>query len=94
MPPRCSCLQQRRRHPPRAPTSKLNWSSAPDVLVTYEGDPQVRVVDGQESGEVRLDRCDASVSVTPLVPVYSTPTAPLKVTAGSRSRAVVALRPQ
>jgi hypothetical protein len=61
---------------------KVEWSSPPDVLVTYDGDPKLHFLQAGESGELRPATC-AVTSIAPLVPVYGTPAAPLKLSPGS-----------
>jgi hypothetical protein len=48
---------------------KLNWSSAPHVLVTYADDPKVYLVYADDSGKLESRRCNAT-SLRPMVPIY------------------------
>ncbi len=62
--------------------SKLDWSTAPDVLVTYAGDDRLHYLQGDENGDMHPEKCTVS-EIIPLVPVYGTPTLPMKVAPGS-----------
>jgi len=65
---------------------KFGWSSAPDVLVTYEGSPtDLHFAQADEKGTVHLDKC-AVTSVFPLVPMFGTPGEPLKLSPATGHR--------
>ena len=58
---------------------KLNWSSPPEVLVTYASNPrELHFLQAEEDGTLHPEDC-AVTSMLPLVPVYSLPGAPLKL---------------
>jgi hypothetical protein len=49
--------------------SKLDWSSAPRVLVTYANDPKIYLVYADDSGKLESKRCNAT-SLRPMAPIY------------------------
>lgn len=58
---------------------RFNWSSPPDVLVTYEGTPgELHFLQPDETGALHPDNC-AVTSVRPVVPMFEVAGAPLKV---------------
>jgi len=62
---------------------RFGWSSAPDVLVTYDGSPQeLHFAQADERGMVHLENC-AVTSVLPIVPMFGIPGEPLKVSPAS-----------
>ena len=62
---------------------RFNWSSPPDVLVTYQGSPEeLHFLQTDEEGAVHPPKCPVA-SVLPLVPMFRVPGEPLKVTAGA-----------
>ena len=72
---------------------KFNWSSAPDVLVTYEGSPKVlHFLQTDESGTVHLENC-AVTTVMPLVPMFQIPGKPLKLSPATGHRLSLRFRP-
>ena len=72
---------------------KLNWSSPPDVLVTYQGSPkELHFLQSDEAGKVQLQNC-AVTSVRPIVPMYDVPGSPLKVVPGKGHRLSVRFQP-
>jgi hypothetical protein len=60
---------------------KVDWSTDPRVLVTYEGDPKIYFVYTGEHGKLESPRCKAT-SVRPLVPVYGGVGTEVKLTPG------------
>jgi hypothetical protein len=60
---------------------KLDWSAAPRVLVTYQGDPKIHLVYADGSGKLESSRCDAT-SIRPLVPVYGVVGSEVKLSLG------------
>jgi hypothetical protein len=58
---------------------KLDWSSAPRVLVTYDNDPKVYLVDTDDSGKLESRRCKAT-SLRPMVPIYENVGTEVKLT--------------
>jgi hypothetical protein len=48
---------------------KLNWSSAPNVLVTFANDPKIYLIYADDSGKLETKHCGAT-SLRPLVPIY------------------------
>jgi len=64
---------------------KLNWSSAPRVLVGYAGDPNRYMVDTDDAGKLEARRCDAT-SIRPLVPVYGSAGTEVKLMPGQGHR--------
>jgi hypothetical protein len=48
---------------------KLNWSSAPRVLVAYANDPKIYLVYADSNGKLETKRCNP-ISLRPLVPIY------------------------
>jgi hypothetical protein len=58
---------------------RFSWSSAPDVLVTYEGSPkELHFLRADEAGIVHLPNCSVA-SVLPIVPMFHIPGAALTV---------------
>jgi len=58
---------------------KFNWSSAPDVLVTYATSPrELHFLQSDEKGNVHLENC-AVAQVFPLVPMFQIPGEPIKL---------------
>lgn len=72
---------------------KFNWSSAPDVLVTYEGTPrELHFLQADEKGTVHLENC-AVTTVMPLVPMFRVPGEPLKLSPATGHRLSLRFRP-
>lgn len=72
---------------------RFGWSSAPDVLVTYEGKPgKLHFLQADERGLVHLEDC-AVTSVFPLVPMFGTPGEPLKLSPATGHRLSLRFRP-
>jgi hypothetical protein len=62
---------------------RFSWSSAPDILVTYEGSPkELHFLQADEKGSVQLPNCAVS-SVLPIVPMFDIPGAPLPLASTS-----------
>ena len=58
----------------------FGWSSAPDVLVIYDGPRGPYFAHSDEQGSVHLTNC-AVTTVMPIVPMFGVPGAPLNVSA-------------
>lgn len=72
---------------------KFGWSSAPDVLVTYDGTPkELHFARTDQRGTVHLDDC-AVTSVLPIVPMFDIPGEPLKVSPTSGHKLSLRFRP-
>jgi len=72
---------------------RFGWSSAPDVLVAYEGSPQeLHLLQANEKGDVHLENC-AVTTVMPLVPMFGVPGAPLKLSPATGHRLSLRFRP-
>ena len=72
---------------------KFNWSSAPDVLVTYEGSPKVlHFLQADEKGTVHLENC-AVATLIPLVPMFGVPGETLKLSPATGHRLSLRFRP-
>jgi hypothetical protein len=72
---------------------RFNWSSAPDVLVAYEGTPRdLHFLQADEKGTVHLENC-AVTTVLPLVPMFGVPGAPLKLSPATGHRLSLRFRP-
>lgn len=61
--------------------SKVDWSAAPRVLVTYAGDPKTYFLEADENGKLEPTRCNAT-SIRPLVPVYQEAGSEVKLSPG------------
>jgi hypothetical protein len=72
---------------------KFNWSSAPNVLVAYDGAPrELHFLQADERGNVHLENC-AVTTVMPLVPMFGVPGAPLKLSPATGHRLSLRFRP-
>lgn len=72
---------------------KFDWSSAPDVLVAYEGSPkELHFLKADESGAVHLEDC-AVTTVMPLVPMFDVPGEPLQLSPATGHRLSLRFRP-
>jgi len=72
---------------------KFGWSSAPEVLVAYDGAPrQVHLLQADETGAVHLENC-AVTTVIPLVPMFGAAGAPLKQSPATGHRLSLRFRP-
>lgn len=72
---------------------RFGWSSAPDVLVTYADNPrEIHFLQADERGSVHLENC-AVTSVFPLVPMFGTPSEPLKLSPATGHRLSLRFRP-
>jgi hypothetical protein len=72
--------------------SKVDWSTAPRVLVTYDGDPRTYLVDADENGKLESPRCKAT-SIRPLVPVYEVIGTAVNLTPGEGHKLVFRFEP-
>ena len=71
----------------------FGWSSAPDVLVAYEGAPkELHFLQADEKGTVHLENC-AVTTVMPLVPMFHVPGEPLKLSPATGHRLALRFRP-
>lgn len=62
---------------------RFNWSSAPDVLVAYEGAPkELHFLQADDDGTLHPPNC-AVISMLPIVPMFHIPGAPLKLAPGN-----------
>jgi hypothetical protein len=61
--------------------SKVDWSTAPRVLLTYADDPKAYLVEADESGKLESTRCNAT-TIRPLVPIYEAIGSEVKLTPG------------
>ena len=65
---------------------KFGWSSAPDVLLAYDGAPRdLHRLQADDKGIVHLENC-AVTTVLPVVPMFAVPGAPLKLSPGTGHR--------
>ncbi|HEX8842146.1 MAG TPA: hypothetical protein VF757_07585 [Sphingomicrobium sp.] len=65
---------------------RFNWSSPPDVLVTYERNPgELHLLQADDNGALHPENC-AVTSVSPLVPMFQVAGAPLKVSPATGHR--------
>ena len=72
---------------------KFSWSSAPDLLVAYEGAPrELHYLQADEKGVVHLENC-AVTTVMPIVPMFGVPGEPLKLSAATGHRLSLRFRP-
>jgi len=72
---------------------RFNWSSAPDVLVAYEGAPQaLHHLQADEKGIVHLENC-AVTTVMPIVPMFGVSGAPLKLSPATGHRLSLRFQP-
>lgn len=72
---------------------RFNWSSAPDVLVTYASSPrELHFLQADEKGNVKLPKC-AVAQVFPLVPMFRIPGAPIKLNPKTGHRLSLKFRP-
>jgi hypothetical protein len=73
--------------------SKLNWSSPPDALVTYERDPkELHLLEADENGDLHPEDC-AVTMIMPLVPMYHVPGEPIKLSPASGHRLSLRFEP-
>ena len=73
--------------------SKLDWSSAPDALVTYERDPkELHFLQADDNGDLHPQDC-AVTMIMPLVPMYRVPGAPIKLSPASGHRLSLRFEP-
>jgi hypothetical protein len=73
--------------------SKLDWSSAPDALVTYERDPkELHFLQSDDNGDLHPEDC-AVTMIMPLVPMYRVPGAPIKLSPGTGHRLSLRFEP-
>ena len=72
---------------------KFGWSSAPDVLVAYDGAPrQLHMLQADDKGVVHLENC-AVTTVVPLVPMFGVPGAPLELSPATGHKLSLRFRP-
>jgi len=64
---------------------KLNWSSAPRVLVSYANDPKIYLVYTDDNGKLETRHCNAT-SLRPLVPIYDDVGTEVKLTSDKGHR--------
>jgi hypothetical protein len=58
---------------------RFNWSSPPDVLVTYQDNPrELHFLQAEEQGALHPEKC-AVTSILPIVPMFRIPGAPLRL---------------
>lgn len=73
--------------------SKVDWSSPPDALVTYERDPkELHFLEADEQGNLHPEDC-AVTMIMPLVPMYRVPGAPIKLSPASGHRLSLRFQP-
>jgi hypothetical protein len=73
--------------------SKLDWSSAPDALVTYERDPkELHLLQADDNGDLHPEDC-AVTMIMPLVPMYRVPGDPIKLSPTSGHRLSLRFQP-
>jgi hypothetical protein len=73
--------------------SKLDWSSAPDALVTYERDPkELHFLQSDDNGDLHPEDC-AVTMIMPLVPMYHVPGAPIKLSPATGHRIALRFEP-
>jgi len=58
---------------------KLDWGSAPKVLVTFANDPKIYLIYTDDSGKLETKHCNAT-SIRPLVPIYENVGTEVKLT--------------
>jgi hypothetical protein len=72
---------------------KFGWSSAPDLLVAYEGTPkQLHRLQADDKGMVHLENC-AVTTILPIVPMFGVPGAPLKLSPATGHKLSLRFRP-
>jgi len=72
---------------------KFGWSSAPDVLVAYQGAPrELHLLQADDTGSVHLENC-AVTTVMPLVPMFGVPGAPLNLSPATGHKLSLRFRP-
>jgi hypothetical protein len=72
---------------------KIDLTSAPDVLVTYQNAPkELHFLQSDEQGNFHPDDC-AITMIMPLVPMYDIPGAPLKLSPATGHKLVLRFQP-